>query len=94
MNRSYYTPNSKTASANHHEQDQACTDSNYAGIFILWDRLLGTNKYKPADRIKFGRTEFRDPSRQTFWFLLKSPLIGMNPPDWIPAADKQNPRTQ
>ncbi len=59
----------------HHDRDQQFTDSNYADIFILWDRLFGTFKYKPADRINFGLDEFDAPEKQSFWYLIRSPFI-------------------
>lgn len=59
----------------HHDQDQEYTDSNFADIFILWDRIFGTFKYKPADQIKFGLEEFDEERKQTFWYLLKTPFI-------------------
>jgi sterol desaturase/sphingolipid hydroxylase (fatty acid hydroxylase superfamily) len=59
----------------HHEQDQLYTDSNYADIFILWDRIFGTYKYKPAEQIKFGLIEFEEEKRQSFGFLMISPFI-------------------
>lgn len=59
----------------HHDQDQDYTDSNFADIFILWDRIFGTYKYKPADQIKLGLKEFEDEEKQTFWYLLRSPFI-------------------
>ena len=61
----------------HHEQDQHYTDSNYSDIFILWDRIFGTFKYKPPSEINFGLKEFEDDKKQTFWYLLKSPFINM-----------------
>ena len=61
----------------HHEQDQYYTDSNYADIFILWDRLFGTFKYKPIQEIKFGLREFEDEKKQSFWWLLKSPFMNV-----------------
>ena len=61
----------------HHEQDQFYTDSNFADIFILWDRIFGTFKYKPPSEIKFGLKEFDEHKKQTFWYLLKSPFINM-----------------
>jgi sterol desaturase/sphingolipid hydroxylase (fatty acid hydroxylase superfamily) len=61
----------------HHEQDQFYTDSNYSDIFILWDRLFGTYKYKPTEQISFGLKEFEDEKKQTFWYLLISPFINM-----------------
>ena len=61
----------------HHEQDQYYTDSNFADIFILWDRIFGTFKYKPPSQITFGLKEFDGDKKQTFWYLLKSPFINM-----------------
>ena len=59
----------------HHDQDQYYTDSNFADIFILWDRLFGTFKYKPTSQIKFGLKEFDESGKQTFWYLIKSPFL-------------------
>jgi sterol desaturase/sphingolipid hydroxylase (fatty acid hydroxylase superfamily) len=59
----------------HHEQDQYYTDSNFADVFILWDRLFGTYKYKPVEQIKFGLIEFDENKKQTFWYLFISPFI-------------------
>jgi sterol desaturase/sphingolipid hydroxylase (fatty acid hydroxylase superfamily) len=59
----------------HHDQDQNFTDSNFADIFILWDRIFGTYTYKPADQVKFGLKEFEKEEKQTFWYLLRSPFI-------------------
>ncbi len=38
----------------HHERDQYYTDSNYSDIFIIWDRIFGTFKYKPPGEINLG----------------------------------------
>ena len=59
----------------HHEQDQHYTDSNYSDIFIIWDRIFGTFKYKPPSEIKFGLKEFEDDRKQTFWYLIRSPFM-------------------
>lgn len=61
----------------HHEQDQYYTDSNFSDIFILWDRIFGTFKYKPPSEIKFGLKEFEETKKQTFWYLIRSPFINM-----------------
>jgi len=61
----------------HHDQDQYYTDSNFADIFILWDRIFGTFKYKSPDTIRFGLKEFAEAKKQTAWFLLRSPFISM-----------------
>ncbi|WP_291785678.1 sterol desaturase family protein [Cecembia sp.] len=59
----------------HHDQDQFYTDSNFADIFILWDRIFGTYKYKPVAQVKLGLVEFEEPKKQTFWYLIRSPFI-------------------
>ena len=59
----------------HHEQGQFYTDSNFADVFILWDRLFGTYKYKPVELIKFGLKEFKENKKQTFWYLFISPFF-------------------
>lgn len=61
----------------HHEQDQFYTDSNFSDIFILWDRLFGTFKYKPPEQINLGLKEFEEVRKQTFWYLIRSPFISM-----------------
>lgn len=61
----------------HHSQDQHFTDSNYADIFVFWDKLFGTFTYAPVTDIKFGLKEFEDEKKQTLWYLLKSPFIHM-----------------
>jgi sterol desaturase/sphingolipid hydroxylase (fatty acid hydroxylase superfamily) len=62
----------------HHEQDQYHTDSNFADIFILWDRLFGTYTYKSAADIQFGLKEFEEDRQQHFWYLFKSPFISIH----------------
>jgi len=59
----------------HHQQDQYYTDSNYADIFIIWDRLFGTFKTMPIEKMKFGLAEFDTEKKQTFLYLIKSPFI-------------------
>ena len=61
----------------HHDQDQHYTDSNFADIFILWDRIFGTYTYKPVEQIKPGLAEFDTAEQQSFWYLLKSPFISI-----------------
>lgn len=61
----------------HHEQNQYYTDSNFSDVFILWDRLFGTYKYKPVEEINFGLKEFQEGEKQTFWYLIKSPFISI-----------------
>lgn len=59
----------------HHQQDQVYTDSNYADIFILWDRLFGTFQRMPVEKMNYGLAEFNEAHKQTFLYLIKSPFI-------------------
>jgi sterol desaturase/sphingolipid hydroxylase (fatty acid hydroxylase superfamily) len=59
----------------HHHQKQFYTDSNFADIFILWDRIFGTFKLIPVEEIKYGLEEFDQEEKQTFLYLMKSPFI-------------------
>lgn len=59
----------------HHQQDQFYTDSNYADIFIIWDRFFGTFKMMPKEKMKYGLIEFDTEKKQKFLYLIKSPFI-------------------
>lgn len=61
----------------HHQQNQFYTDSNYADIFIIWDRLFGTFKMMPVEKMKYGLVEFEEDKKQTFLYLIKSPFINI-----------------
>jgi len=61
----------------HHEQNQYYTDSNFADIFILWDRIFGTYKYLPAEKINYGLKEFDEEKKQTFPYLIISPFLNI-----------------
>jgi sterol desaturase/sphingolipid hydroxylase (fatty acid hydroxylase superfamily) len=61
----------------HHHQDQFYTDSNFADIFILWDRIFGTFKLLPIDKMNYGLKEFEEDEKQTFLYLMKSPFINI-----------------
>lgn len=61
----------------HHQQDQFYTNSNYADIFIIWDRIFGTFKMMPIAQMKYGLVEFDDDKKQTFLYLIKSPFINI-----------------
>lgn len=68
----FVTPNMHKV---HHDQDRYFNNSNYADIFILWDRLFGTYKYKPLKDIRYGLIDFDEDKKQTFWYQLKSPFM-------------------
>jgi len=61
----------------HHQQDQFYTDSNYADILIIWDRLFGTFKMMPLEKMKYGLIEFDSENKQSFLYLIKSPFMNI-----------------
>ncbi len=61
----------------HHHQDQFYTDSNFADIFILWDRIFGTFKTLEVEKMKYGLVEFDTDEKQTFFYLMKSPFLSI-----------------
>ncbi len=73
----------------HHSDLRPETDSNYATVLSLWDRLAGTFRMRADPRtLVFGLREFTDPAWQTWWGLWKTPLA--NPPTAggeLPEAD-------
>jgi sterol desaturase/sphingolipid hydroxylase (fatty acid hydroxylase superfamily) len=66
----FVTPNMHKV---HHSRLQRETDSNYANLFSLWDRLFGT--YTPAtdlDALRYGLDGFDEP--QSLGALLRLPF--------------------
>jgi len=61
----------------HHHKEQFYTDSNYADIFIIWDRIFGTFKELPMEQMNYGLKEFDEDEKQTFLYLMKSPFINI-----------------
>jgi len=57
----------------HHSDIQEETDSNYASIFSVWDRLSRTYRRRETATILFGLKEFRDPRWQTVRGMLTMP---------------------
>lgn len=57
----------------HHSDIPVETNSNYASIFSLWDRLWGTYRLRELATIRYGLTEFREPQWQTVAGLLRMP---------------------
>jgi len=50
----------------HHSRDQQFTDSNFADLFTVWDRILGTYREAPDRRgIAYGLPEFDEDRHQT-----------------------------
>lgn len=61
----------------HHHQEQIYTDSNFADIFIIWDRIFGTFKLIPVEQMKYGLAEFEGDKKQSFLYLMKSPFLNI-----------------
>ena len=61
----------------HHSEDQYYTDSNFADILIIWDRIFGTYKFTDVTKLKYGLKEFESPKQQSLWHLLKSPFLNL-----------------
>ncbi len=58
----------------HHSSYQPETDSNFADVFTIWDRLFFTHKSKKSTEIKYGLETLRNKSDQTFWGMLITPF--------------------
>ena len=59
----------------HHSRNRAETDSNYANLFSVWDRLFGT--YTPPARaasVVYGLEGMDEPALQTVGALLAQPF--------------------
>lgn len=59
----------------HHSRRQAETDSNYANIFSIWDRLFGTYTH-PAnvETLRYGLDGLDDRETQSLRGLLALPF--------------------
>ncbi|WP_343667243.1 sterol desaturase family protein [Chitinophaga sp.] len=59
----------------HHSHFQPETDTNYANIFSIWDRLFGTfKKVNDTTSLKYGLDEYQDERYQQIGALLKAPF--------------------
>lgn len=58
----------------HHSDIPAETNSNYASIFSVWDRLGCTYRQRDVRTIHYGLKEFLQPQWQTVAGLLRTPL--------------------
>jgi sterol desaturase/sphingolipid hydroxylase (fatty acid hydroxylase superfamily) len=60
----------------HHSREPRFTDSNFADLFTLWDRVLGTYREAPdRHRIAYGLSEFDDDRHQTVRGMAMMPLV-------------------
>lgn len=59
----------------HHSRWRPETDSNFASILPLWDRLFGTFRLRDDARtIRLGLTEFDEPKWQSLWGMIRTPV--------------------
>lgn len=63
----------------HHSQWRPETDSNFASILPLWDRMFRTFRLREdASTIQLGLAEFEDRQWQTLWGMVKTPVAQSN----------------
>ncbi|MDP4937935.1 MAG: sterol desaturase family protein, partial [Verrucomicrobiales bacterium] len=64
----------------HHSHWQPETDSNYASLLSIWDRIFRTFRF-PNDpsRLRFGLDEFTSPQTQSLGGMLSTPLAPTRP---------------
>lgn len=58
----------------HHSDVPAETNSNYSTIFSFWDRLIGTYRTAPQERLIIGLKEYPNPEDRTFLKLMAMPF--------------------
>jgi sterol desaturase/sphingolipid hydroxylase (fatty acid hydroxylase superfamily) len=59
----------------HHSDWRPETDSNFATVLSVWDRLAGTLRMRSdVKTLVFGLDEFREPLWQSWWGMWKTPF--------------------
>ncbi len=58
----------------HHHNRQPYTDSNYANIFSVWDRLFGTFRSLSKNNIKYGLDEHVTDNHHSVLHLMRLPF--------------------
>lgn len=58
----------------HHHFEMPWTDTNYGGIFSIWDRIFGTFVYDDPEKIRYGLDVLDDTTDQNFLYQLKMPF--------------------
>lgn len=58
----------------HHAADQKYTDSHYATVFSVWDRIFGTYHNVSPNEIEYGLHEFNTDKKQSIGYLLSVPF--------------------
>ncbi|HEU4608607.1 MAG TPA: sterol desaturase family protein, partial [Chitinophagaceae bacterium] len=58
----------------HHHYKRPYTDTNYANIFSLWDRLFGTFAYEDPRKLRYGLDVLDDKTDEDLLYQLKLPF--------------------
>jgi sterol desaturase/sphingolipid hydroxylase (fatty acid hydroxylase superfamily) len=58
----------------HHHFQRPLTDSNYANIFSLWDKLFGTFRYTDVHSLKYGLDVLSDTNDENLGYQFKLPF--------------------
>jgi sterol desaturase/sphingolipid hydroxylase (fatty acid hydroxylase superfamily) len=65
----------------HHHYQLPYTDSNFGNIFAIWDRLFGTYRWIPQEKIIFGiDTHYKPEEHSNLGMLLKIPFLPYRKP--------------
>lgn len=59
----------------HHSDLPEETNSNYASIFSIWDRVWKTYRQRETGTLRYGLKEFRHPRWQTFLGMMTQPAV-------------------
>ena len=74
----WVTPNMHKA---HHSRAKSETNSNYANIFSIWDRLFGTYTAQVDwQALRYGLDEKSATARHSLWTLLEAPFVERRDP--------------
>lgn len=75
----------------HHHYRQPYTDSNYGNIFSFWDRIFGTYKSAPNEKLIYGvDTMMESEKTNNIVELLKKPFTRYSPPVMYAEEDNLN----
>jgi len=63
----------------HHSPDREDTDSNFGGLLVFWDKMLGTYR-EPVQQVprEYGLRALNAERSQTIWGLLSTPWTSRN----------------
>jgi sterol desaturase/sphingolipid hydroxylase (fatty acid hydroxylase superfamily) len=78
----------------HHSDWRPETDSNYATVLSVWDRLAGSFRIRSDPRtLVFGLREFSDPAWQGWWGMWKTPFVNpLSSPGRLPPEEPEPSR--